>query len=61
MSSDFFAHVSGKLIVHGMAGTGGDDASFDGLPDKGHVADDIKEFVACRLVLPEQRLGLQVT
>ena len=43
-----------------MAGTCGDDATFDGFADKSHVADDVEQLVACTFVLPRQRLVLDV-
>ena len=42
-----------------MSGTSGDDAPFDAVAHQGHVADDVQQLVACRLVVPHQWLGLQ--
>ncbi len=56
-----FAHLSCKLVVDGVAGSCGDDASLDGLAYEGEVADDVKQFVARALVFPYERLVLDVS
>ena len=58
--TNLLAHESGKLVVNGMSWTGGNDASLDRLPYKCHVTDDVQKFVTSTLVLPHQRLVLNV-
>ena len=60
MLTDFFAHESCELVVDGVAWTRSNNATFDGASDKGHVADDVKQFVTCALVFPYQWLVLDV-
>ena len=60
MLADFLAHQAGELVVHRVSGTCRDDASLDGLSYECHVADDVKQFVSCTLVVPHQRLVLYV-
>ena len=55
------AHLTGKLVVDGVARTRGNDASLDGLSDKSHVTDDVEQFVARTLILPHKGLVLYVT
>ena len=43
-----------------MSRTGGHNPSLDGTTDKGHVADDVEQLVAGALVVPYQRLVLDI-
>ena len=42
VQTDFFAHLTGKLVVDRMSRTSCNDAAFDGFTDKGKVTDDIE-------------------
>ena len=59
--ADFLAHHTRKHIVDGVSGAGGNDASLDGTANQCHVSDDVQQFVACGLVVPNKRLVLDVT
>ena len=58
--ADFLADKARKLVVDGVAGTGGHDTALNGLAYQGHVADDVEQLVAGALVLPYQGLRLDV-
>lgn len=60
MLSNLLAYEPCELVIHGMARSGGDDAAFDGLSDERHVADDVEKLVTGALVVPHQRLVLDV-
>ena len=60
MLADFLAHEPCKLVVDGMAGTCGNDASLDRFTDKCHVTDDVEQLMPGTLVLPHERLVLDV-
>ena len=59
--ADILTHQTGKLVVDGVTRTGGDNPSLDGFADESHVANDVKQFVACTLILPYQGLVLDIT
>ena len=59
--ANLLAHLTGKLVVDGMAWTSGDDTSLDGFADESHIADDVKQFVACTFILPYQWLVLNIS
>ena len=61
MCANFAAHLAGKLVVDGVSRTSGNDASLDGATDKRHVTDDVKKFVAGRLVAPNKWLVVEVS
>ena len=44
-----------------MSGSCRYDASLDGLADESHVAYDVKQLVACTLVVPDERAVLDVS
>ena len=48
----------GELIVDGMSGFGGNDMSFYGSAHKGDVADDVQQFVSCRLIVPHEPMTI---
>ena len=52
MQTYFLAYQAGKLVIDGMTRTCSDDAPLDGSAYQGHVADDVKQFVARTLILP---------
>ena len=58
--ANLFAHLSRELIINGMAGTSGNDASLDGFADECHVSYDVEQLMAGTLVLPYQGLMLYV-
>ena len=61
MLSDFLAHQTRELVVDGVAGACGNDASLDGLADQGHVTNDVKEFMARAFVVPHEWLVLDIS
>ena len=61
MLSDFATHLACKLVVDCVSRTCGDDSTADRLADKCHVADDVEQLVACRLILPNKRLSVKIT
>ena len=60
MLTDFLAHQSGKLVVHRMSWTCSNNPSLNRTADKGHIADDIKQFVTGTFIVPYQRLVLDI-
>ena len=60
MQANLFAHLAGKLVVDGVAGSGGDDASLDGFADQGQVAHNVEQLVAGTFVGPYQRFVVDV-
>ena len=61
MFADNLAHCACKLVVDGVAGACCNDASLQRLSYEGKVAYDIKQLVSCRLVVPNERLVVQIT
>ena len=59
--TNLLTHQTGELIVDGMTRTSGYDAALDGFADESHIADDVEQLVACALIVPLQRLVLDVT
>ena len=55
VQADFLADGTGKLVVDGVARTGSDDASLDGLANQSQVADDVEQFMTGGLIVPHQR------
>ena len=60
MLANLAAHEACKLVVDGVTGACGDDATLDRLADESHVADYVEQLVACALVVPNKRLVLYV-
>ena len=61
MFADLLTHQAGKLIVYSVSRTCCNDATLDWFTNESHITDDIKELMACALVVPHQRLVLDVT
>ena len=61
MLANFAAHLSCKLVVDGVSGSGSNDASLDGFADECHIADDVEQFVACTFIFPYQRFVLDIS
>ena len=54
-------HKTCKLVVYGMSGTCSNDAPLDRFADESHIADDVKQFMTCTLVVPDKGLVLYVS
>ena len=61
MFTYLFAHLTSELVIDGVTRTRSDDASLDGFANQRHVTDDVKQLMACTLILPYQRLVLDIT
>ena len=59
--TNLLAHLACKLVVDSMTRTCGNDASLDGFANQGHITNDVQQFVACALILPYQRLVLDIS
>ena len=61
MLANLLTNLARKPIIYSMTGTGGNDATLDGLADEGHIADDVEQLVAGALILPLQGLVLDIS
>ena len=59
MGTDFAAQLTGKLVVHRMSRFRGDDTSFERASCQSQVTNDVKQFVACRFILPYERFRVE--
>ena len=58
--ADLLAHLAGKLVVDGVTRARGDDTTFDGFSDEGHITNDVKQLMARTLIIPLKGLVLDI-
>ena len=60
MLANLLAHHAREHIINSVSWSGGDDAPLDGLADESHVANDVEQLVTGWLIVPHERLMLDV-